>query len=402
METPLSARIRCLTMTAPRILMFCEQFHPRVGGAERQAQKLARALMDLGCNVEVLTPRHNPSWQSTEDVDGVRIHRFPYVDISSRVRGIRGLGVPNAAFGFWQVRRALHALMGRFDVLHGHIASPMVVYAMDCAHAAGRRAICKIAASGPRWDLEVLRRTSLAGGWLARHALARFDMWIAVSEGIRRQLEESGVEASRIRSIPNGVLVPKVEPGAEPAPARKFLYLGRLSATAGRDVPTLLRAFDQLARDLPDCELCLVGGGEHQGEIRELLASLPDAGKRTRMVGFEPPGPWLEWADVVVQPSLAEGMSNTILEAMAAGTCCIANDIPPNREVLANGKAGILVSVGNVEALAAAMREMAVTPGMPQLWGQRGRIRALEVYSMEKVASQYLSLYTDLLRAGPC
>ncbi len=259
--------------------MFCEQFHPRVGGAERQAQKLARALMDLGCNVEVLTPRHNPSWQSTEDVDGVRIHRFPYVDISSRVRGIRGLGVPNAAFGFWQVRRALHALMGRFDVLHGHIASPMVVYAMDCAHAAGRRAICKIAASGPRWDLEVLRRTSLAGGWLARHALARFDMWIAVSEGIRRQLEESGVEASRIRSIPNGVLVPKVEPGAEPAPARKFLYLGRLSATAGRDVPTLLRAFDQLARDLPDCELCLVGGGEHQGEIRELLASLPDAGR---------------------------------------------------------------------------------------------------------------------------
>ncbi len=381
--------------------MFSEQFYPRIGGAERQAQKLGRALIDLGCTVEVLTARHDPSWLPTEDVDGVRIHRFPYTDICARFPGIRGLGVPNTMLGSWQVRRAVDALIGRFDLLHGHIASPMVVYAMDAAHAAGKKAICKIALSGPKWDLEALRKTSLAGGRLARHALKRLDMWVAMSGEIRRQLQDSGVDASRIRSIPNGVVLPKDQPVSSEAPARRFLHLGRLSATAFRDVPTLLRAFDRVARELPDCELCLVGGGEREDEVRELLASLPDARTRARLVGFADPGPWLEWADVVVQPSLAEGMSNTILEAMAAGVCCIANDIPANREVLADGQAGILVSVGSVEGLAAAMRQLAVTAGESLHWGQRGRLRAQAVYSMEKVATQYLSLYADLLGPEP-
>jgi len=159
-----------------------------------------------------------------------------------------------------------------------------------------------------------------------------------------------------------------------------FLYLGRFAQTAQKDYETLLRAFDRLVMEFQDCDLTLVGGGEREGEIRSLLVSLTHARSRTEMVGFCDPKPWLERADALIHPSLAEGMSNTLLEGMAHGVTRIANDIPPNREVLGGGEAGILVPVGDVDSLVQAMRRLATVPGECEQWRPRGRKRAEEVY----------------------
>jgi len=160
----------------------------------------------------------------------------------------------------------------------------------------------------------------------------------------------------------------------------------------------LLRAFDRLAMEFPESQLKLVGGGEREGEIRSLLESLLHASSRTELIGFSDPKSWLEWADALIHPSLAEGMSNTLLEGMAHGVACIANDIPPNREVLGDGKAGILVPVGDVDALAQAMRRLATVPGECEQWRQRGRKRAEEVYSIDRITDEYLQLYAGLLK----
>ena len=150
--------------------------------------------------------------------------------------------------------------------------------------------------------------------------------------------------------------------------------------------------------EFPDCELKLVGGGECEGEIRSLLESLLHASSRTELIGFSDPKPWLEWADALIHPSLAEGMSNTLLEGMAHGLACIANDIPSNREVLGGGDAGILVPVGDVGALVQAMRRLATAPGECEHWRQRGRKRAEEVYSIDRITDEYLQLYAGLLK----
>lgn len=382
---------------APRILMFSEQFLPRVGGAERQALKLSAALRERGCMVEVLTPRHEPAWPAQELMNGVPVRRFSYVDLSRKVPGIRGLGVPNALYGYLQLRRGLAGIIADFDLIHAHVASPMGVYAMMIAQALGKPVICKIALSGDNWDLAALRSTSMLGPKLARAALRKMNVWIAMSRDIQQQLAESGVEPARIRSIPNGVVIPEAVARGEATPARRFLYLGRLGGKLSRDFETLLRAFNLVAQSCPDCELVFVGGGERERELKELLAGLPHAQPRTRFVGFADPAPWLEWADAVVQPSLAEGMSNTLLEAMAAGVCCIANDIPANREVLADGQAGILVTVGSVDGLVAAMRRVVTVPGECAQWGVRGRQHAIDTFSIGHVADQYLALYRELL-----
>lgn len=382
---------------APRILMFSEQFLPRIGGAERQALKLSVALIERGCTVEVLTPRHEGGWPAREMISGVQIHRFRYVDLARFACGIRGLGLPNALFGYWQLYHALVEIIDGFDIVHAHIASPMAVHAMDIAQARGKPAICKIALSGSNWDLAVLQSTSILGPRLARSALKKMNMWVAMSTEIRQQLVGCHVDQARIRLIPNGVVIPEGMSKDSSACARHFLYLGRLGGKLSRDFETLLSAFNEVAATHPECQLAFVGGGSREAELRQMLECLPHARPRTQFVGFADPVPWMEWADVVVQPSLAEGMSNTVLEAMAAGICCIANDIPANREVLGDGQAGMLVTAGRVDELALAMRRVATIPGECAGLGMRGRQRAVETYSMDRVADQYLRLYGDLL-----
>lgn len=381
----------------PRVLMFCGQFWPKVGGAERQALNLSRALIRRGCHVEVLTPQLEKTWPLEEVRDGLRINRFPFVDLTKNLKGVRGLGVLNTLFMGTQVRRAVHRHIPEFDVLHAHIAWPMVAYAAEVAQSTQRKVICKIASGGSSFDFNSLRRTSLLGAKLMRKLIRTMDRWVAISREIRSDLQRAGVLPDRIVCISNGVEIPPPANRRVREKACRFLYLGRFARTAHKDYATLLRAFEKLATELPDCQLKLVGGGEREGEIRSLLASLPHAGSRTELVGFCDPKPWLEWADALIHPSLAEGMSNTLLEGMAHGVVCIANDIPPNREVLGDGDAGILVPVGDVDALVQAMRRLATVAGECEQWRQRGRKRAEEVYSIDRITDKYLQLYAGLL-----
>ena len=82
---------------------------------------------------------------------------------------------------------------------------------------------------------------------------------------------------------------------------------------------------------------------------------------------------------------------------MAAGVPCIANDIPPNREVLDDGKAGVLVPVENCDALAAAMREMVEDEGRARRFAQSAKERVERCYSIRAIADRYAHLYESLL-----
>jgi glycosyltransferase involved in cell wall biosynthesis len=90
-------------------------------------------------------------------------------------------------------------------------------------------------------------------------------------------------------------------------------------------------------------------------------------------------------------------MSNALLEGMAAGLPCIAYDIPPNREVLDSGSAGILVTVGDHAALAEAMISMTKIPGLARRLGHQGRARAAATYDLRDIAARTESLYHRLL-----
>ena len=145
-----------------------------------------------------------------------------------------------------------------------------------------------------------------------------------------------------------------------------------------------------------DVELAIVGGGDLFEETKR-LAETCIARDRIHLPGFDRPEKWLAWADCFVLPSRREGLSNALLEAMAAGLPCIANDIPPNREVLDDGKAGVLVPVENCDALEAAMRDMVEDDGMARRFALNAKERAEQCYSIKSVAARYVNLYESLL-----
>lgn len=386
------------------VLMFCPQFRPAVGGAERQAEKLAVALAAAGCRVTILTPRLDVQSPDIEEVEGVRIERFASTDLAQRwpVSGISLLNIP---FILWQVFRMVRRRLKDADVLHAHTASLQVLGALLAARSAHVPVLCKAAMADSRSDLGEMEKQGPSGRFLAQVTRRMTPCWVATTDAVRDALTRAGVSRSRITCIPNGVDLPTVGNTALPAaPARRFLYLGRLSVNSDRDTPTLIDAFERLAQSYPDIELALVGGGDRLTETQAKAKSC-SASARIHVPGFDDPGKWLSWSDCFVLPSRKEGLSNALLEAMAAGLPCIANDIPPNREALAGGAAGVLVPVGDEDALYGAMKVMATNADHAVGFAAASYDRVCREYEINAVAAHYMNLYDQLTtvsrRTGP-
>jgi glycosyltransferase involved in cell wall biosynthesis len=378
------------------VLMFCPQFRPHVGGAERQAEKLAVALDEAGCRVTILTPRLDRDSPDSERVNQLTIERFPLTDLSRRFP-VPGVAVLNIPYIVWQIARAAWPRLQGVDVLHCHLASLQTAGAALAARLANVPMLCKAATADHRSDLGEMEKTGVSGplvAWLVRTFV---QTWVATTAAVEAALIRAGVEAKRIVRIPNGVELPDCAKAADGAGGvRDFLYMGRLSANARRDLPTLVRAFDRVAAVYPDLQLAIVGGGDLLEETRR-LAETCTSRHRIHVPGLDLPEKWIAWADCFVLPSRREGLSNALLEAMAAGLPCIANDIPSNREVLDDGNAGVLVPVEDCDALEAAMRAMVEDERKARRFAEQARERVERCYSIRAVAKRYMHLYGSLL-----
>ena len=377
--------------------MFCPQFRPVVGGAERQTEKLAVALVAAGCEVTILTPRIDTASPAREEHAGVSIVRFPLTDLSRHIP-LPGIAALNIPYMLWQIVRTLHPLLNGASALHCHIGSLQTAGATLAGRRRGIPTLCKAAIAGNRSDLGEVERSGVSGrfvSWLLRRTT---DTWIAITDAVKESLVEAGINVRDIALIPNGVTISSPATFRQVGEtARRFLYLGRLSTNINRDILTLIQAFERLHANHGDCELAIVGGGDLLDEMRG-FALQSGARRSIHLPGFDDPEKWIEWCDCFVLPSRREGLSNALLEAMSARRACIANDIPANREVLAGGDAGVLVPVGDAERLFQEMLRMVTATGFCVAMGARAVGRAQACYSIEAVAQQHIQLYQRLVK----
>ena len=236
-------------------------------------------------------------------------------------------------------------------------------------------------------------------------SLARFDRVIVFSELQAELLERLGVRRERLAVIPNGVDNDLWSPAPRtPGPVlsdlrrryagrRVFLYMGRI--TTEKNLEALLKAW-RLVRPA-GCVLLIVGDGP-------LRASLQNPGEPdVEWWGFEASLErriaLLQLAEVFLLPSLVEGLSLALLEAMAAGTACVATDAGADGEVLEGG-AGIVISTQGVttqlRTLLPVLREQ---PVLTAELGRRARARVIERYTLTRNIDALEKLYTDLTRA---
>ncbi|MEN3001831.1 MAG: glycosyltransferase [Armatimonadota bacterium] len=162
------------------------------------------------------------------------------------------------------------------------------------------------------------------------------------------------------------------------------LSVGRLSPQ--KDFATLIRAIAQVNRHMP-CRLIILGKGEQRAELERLVEQL-GLQQRVWMPGFDPnPYRYMARATLFVLPSRWEGSPNALVEALACGIPVIATDSPGGaREILEDGRWGILTPVGNPEALAEAILQTLQRPVDREALRRRA-----QDFSVDKIANQYLN-----------
>lgn len=215
-----------------------------------------------------------------------------------------------------------------------------------------------------------------------------------------------GLAPDRVTQIYNGVDVDRFRPaeaGRTAVPGGPFGdpdcfvvgTVGRMSTVKAQ--PLLARAFVralELAPALrPRLRLVMVGDGPLRAEAQAVLrqAGLGDLawlpGERSDVPDV------MRGLDCFVLPSLAEGISNTILEAMAGGLPVVATTVGGNADLVVDGETGRLVAAGDVEGMARALIDLASHPAQAQAWGQAGRRRVVQRFSLPAMVGAYEDLY---------
>jgi glycosyltransferase involved in cell wall biosynthesis len=109
---------------------------------------------------------------------------------------------------------------------------------------------------------------------------------------------------------------------------------------------------------------------------------------------------FLQMFDIFVLPSLGEGISNTVLEAMASGLPVVATHVGGNPELIEDEVNGYLVPVGDAEMLAARLRKLINDPLLRQEMGSRGCDKVNRQFNWDRTVDSYLSIYDEVLAAG--
>jgi glycosyltransferase involved in cell wall biosynthesis len=222
--------------------------------------------------------------------------------------------------------------------------------------------------------------------------LRRIAAVVSVGDRAAREIEQIvDLPAGSVRSIYNGVPEAPHHRAKRLAEGPVIGSLGRLDAHKGFDV--LVRALPAI----PDACILLVGDG---AERDALLRLADEAGVRDRVTvtGWqEHPRDLLAAMDVYAAPSRLEGLPLGVCEAMLAELPVVATDVGSMSEAVVHGETGLLVAPDSPAELAEALRVVLADSALQKAFGERGRARALELFSMPAMVRAYESLYEEIL-----
>lgn len=352
------------------------------GGAERVAVDMCEYWLEQGCRVTLVT-QSSPETDAYPVPEGVDRRALGLAGESS---GTLGALLVNAR-RVWALRRLIRKL--RPQVVLGMMTTASVL-----AVAASRRLPCRVIATEHTHPPSQL----LSSAWqkLRRWAYPRAHSVVALTTGTAAWLEEN-VPGSQITVIPNSVRWPMeaAEPVVPPPSRegrRRLLAVGRLHPHKGFDV--LLRAFAQIKAYFPDWDLVILG----EGDERETLERQVEEGGLQGRVSM--PGrvgnlaDWYADSDLYVLSSRVEGLSNTLIEAMASGLPVVAFDCETGpREIIRQDIDGVLVSqVEDDEALAAHLADLMARPERRELLARRA-IDVRDRFSTARVMSLWNHLF---------
>ncbi|MBP7227466.1 MAG: glycosyltransferase [Longilinea sp.] len=359
----------------------------------------AKAVQQQGHFVRVVT-MHAPGAKEYESFDGLEVVRLRYLPERWEVLQRDAAGIPAAWKANPWARLALLPFALRF-------AQGLAQHAADCDLIHANWTLSAMAAwvSAPFHrrpylvtvqgsDIFTAPRIPLVKSF-TRLALNRAEHVLALSSALAQATVALGVDATRVRVLPNGVNVQRF-PFLPDVPRQPWIvFVGSLIERKG--VRYLLQAMPIVLAECPTYRLIIIGEGEQAAELQQLSQRL-QLGDRVQFVGTQSQaqvGEWLRQARLFVLPSIEEGQGVVLLEALASGTPCVGSAVGGIQDVITEA-VGQLVPPQDATALAQAM----ITVLQAQDWDRlssNARRRIEEVYDWKNLAMQLVSMYQQVL-----
>ena len=380
-------------MKNTRLVMLSARFKPVVGGTEKQALALAKQLQKNGLAIQVLTARLK-GLPKTESVEGVPVRRL----FSAGAGSLGTWSFMISSFIYLVAKRK------NYDLIQVFLAGSPAISAALAGKLIGKKVALKLGGAGSTGDVGTSTRTAIG-----RHKLGFIKRWIDVfivpTGEIKNELEAQGFSGSKIYQIPNGVDIDLFKPAGSSEkqelrrelglPGEKIVtYAGRLEA--GKGVETLLAGWENVSQKFPQAHLLILGDGRLKYDLKASLYG------KTYRDGVLMPGQveditkYLRSSDVFVLPSMAEGMSNALLEAASCGLALVATAIGGTTELIVHGRNGLLVPAGDAQALADQIVLLLGNEQEMVTLGQTARQDVTNSYSLNTIAGKYADLYENI------
>jgi glycosyltransferase involved in cell wall biosynthesis len=386
-----------------RICLVNALFHPFSGGVEKHMYELSRELVRQGVDVTVVTARLRGT-PAYEEIDGVRVHRIPCLEIRAP-----GLYPPPliVAPGFVRHLKRLDEQY-HFDVIHLQNR-----FFMDFDTAA---LYCKWKKKPFMMTIHNARPVGIslpvtAGGlaydWLVgRWPFAMADRIIAVSEWVRGDIAKYRIDPGKIIPVHNGINVGEFRPsdaknvrteyGIGDAPM--LMFVGRMITQKG--IPYLIGAMPLVLKQHPEAKLFLVGRGSLLEGLKSKVAAM-HLEKSVIFSGYMSEEMLKEaygTCDLFVLPSVWEVLPIAVLEAMSSGKPVVCTDAGGDREMVRDGINGFVVPMRDPAALAEKINLVLADAEMRARMGAMSRRIAEEEFDWKLIGAQTKQVYEELLK----
>jgi len=379
------------------VLMVSQTFYPMIGGAEKQAFELSKALVKKGVRVAVIT-RRTGVLAARETLDGVKGERFKTF----------GYGVLDSLF--FMLRVFLYLLSNRadYDAAHVHLASSAAVAAVLAGRIAGKKIIIKIGGGKGLNEIDLSQKTFFGRLKLKFFSLTKPELLVLNGE-VYEHLKHSGeFSGLKLRQFRNGVDTGRYTPLLYHEKIRAkaaiglendimFLSVGRLSPE--KRVREFVEVWAELfAEELvkPKIHLVIIGKGPEEENVKAAVANLGVAQSVTLAGPINEPLPYYRAADVFVLPSIAsEGLSNSMLEAMACGVAIMASRVGGAKDAVVEGQSGFFFDTFSRQEIKQCLRRYLSDRGLSVKMGEQARAAAVSRYSMNRVAEEMLEIYKE-------
>ena len=329
--------------------------HKGIGGIAQHVQGLSNFLIKNGHKVDIISSENT---------------------LTVPIKGLKNPSFMVSAFFKTKLKKGN-------DIIHAH----NLPSALPMKNASGKKILSLHGIYSEQIDLLHGKTTGKTSSSFEKDALTWADAITVISQEAYAHYTKLGF---KVIHVPNAIDIPSLPRQKDRRYEKQIIFAGRLSREKG--ILTIL----EVAKKLPDTiHVLVLGSGPEEERVKEVTKTIPNL----HFLGYQPSEitvPLIRGSDILIQPSLVEGISSTILEAMACRTLVIATRVGGNKEIIEHNKTGILVKVGGSDEMVEEILNLISDKEKAKSLTAEA-FNQVQKYDWSHVGKMYLDIYKSLL-----